>query len=113
MTGCVPWSRERRHAGGELLVVPASRSVYLEALKKGLIERLVAKGAVVLPPGCGPCCGSSPGIPSKGENVISTANRNFIGRMGNVSSNIYLASPATVGASAVKGMLADPRGDFK
>jgi len=95
--------------GFELLVVPASRSVYLEALKKGLIEKLVAKGAVVLPPGCGPCCGSSPGIPSNGENVISTANRNFIGRMGNVSANIYLASPATVGASAVKGVLADPR----
>ena len=99
--------------GFELLVVPASRSVYLEALRKGLIEKLVAKGAVVLPPGCGPCCGSSPGIPSNGENVISTANRNFIGRMGNVAANIYLASPATVAASAVKGVLADPRGEAR
>lgn len=94
--------------GFELLVVPSSRAIYLEALRHGLIEKLVDKGAVILPPGCGPCCGSSPGIPSAGENVVSTANRNFIGRMGNVGANIYLASPATVAACAVSGKMTQP-----
>ncbi len=94
--------------GFELLVVPASRAIYLDALRHGLIEKLVDKGAVILPPGCGPCCGSSPGIPSAGENVVSTANRNFIGRMGNVGANIYLASPATVAACAVSGKMTQP-----
>ena len=94
--------------GFELLVVPASRQIYLEAVREGLIEAFLAKGAVVLPPGCGPCCGSSPGIPSAGENVVSTANRNFIGRMGNVKANIYLASPATVAACAITGRMTAP-----
>ena len=96
--------------GFELLVVPASRQVYLAALREGMIERFVGKGATVLPPGCGPCCGSSPGIPSAGENVVSTANRNFIGRMGNVKANIYLASPAVVAACAVTGKMTLPGG---
>jgi 3-isopropylmalate/(R)-2-methylmalate dehydratase large subunit len=95
--------------GVELLVVPASRQVYLDAAKRGLLTQLVEKGAVVLPPGCGPCCGSSPGIPSAGENVLSTANRNFLGRMGNTRARIYLGSPATVAASAVTGRITDPR----
>lgn len=95
--------------GFELLVIPASRKIYLEALRQGVIERLVAKGAVILPPGCGPCCGSSPGIPSAGENVVSTANRNFIGRMGNVKANIHLASPAVVAATAVTGRITLPK----
>jgi 3-isopropylmalate/(R)-2-methylmalate dehydratase large subunit len=96
--------------GFELLIVPASRQVYVDAIREGLIERFVTKGALVLPPSCGPCCGQSPGIPSAGENVLSTANRNFIGRMGNVKSNIYLGSPATVAAAAVTGKITDPRG---
>jgi len=95
--------------GIELLIIPASRQVYLDALRQGIIERFVALGAMVLPPGCGPCCGSSPGIPSSGENILSTANRNFLGRMGNVKSNIYLGSPATVAAAAVTGVISDPR----
>jgi 3-isopropylmalate/(R)-2-methylmalate dehydratase large subunit len=101
---------ERRGAPGvQLLVVPASRAVYVEASRRGLLARLVDKGAMVLPPGCGPCCGSSPGIPGDGENVLSTANRNFVGRMGNVQANIYLGSAATVAAAAVTGTIADPR----
>lgn len=94
--------------GFELLVVPASRSLYAEASRKGLLAAFAEKGATVLPPGCGPCCGSSPGIPSDGENVLSTANRNFLGRMGNVKANIYLASPASVAAAAVSGKIASP-----
>ena len=95
--------------GVELLVVPASRDVYLEAARRGLLSRFVDKGAVVLPPGCGPCCGSSAGIPSAGENVLSTANRNFLGRMGNTRARIYLGSPATVAAAVVTGRIVDPR----
>jgi 3-isopropylmalate/(R)-2-methylmalate dehydratase large subunit len=95
--------------GVELLIVPASRSIYREAARRGLLARFVEKGGMVLPPGCGPCCGSSPGIPGDGENVLSTANRNFIGRMGNVRAKIYLGSPATVGAAAVRGAITDPR----
>jgi 3-isopropylmalate/(R)-2-methylmalate dehydratase large subunit len=95
--------------GVELLVVPASRAVYLEATRRGLLARFVEKGATVLPPGCGPCCGSSAGIPSDGENVLSTANRNFLGRMGNTRARIYLGSPATVAAAVVTGKITDPR----
>lgn len=94
--------------GFELLIVPASRQIFLEALRQGIIEKFVSKGATILPPGCGPCCGSSPGIPSAGENVVSTANRNFIGRMGNIKASIYLASPATVAACAVTGKMTLP-----
>jgi 3-isopropylmalate/(R)-2-methylmalate dehydratase large subunit len=95
--------------GVEFLVVPASRAIYVEASRRGLLARRVERGATVLPPGCGPCCGSSPGIPSAGENVISTANRNFLGRMGNTRASIYLGSPATVAASVVAGHIVDPR----
>lgn len=94
--------------GFELLVIPASRTVYGEASRRGILAAFVEKGATILPPGCGPCCGSSPGIPSDGENVISTANRNFLGRMGNVKANIYLASPASVAAAAVTGVVSIP-----
>lgn len=93
----------------ETLVIPASQAVLSEMMERGYAQRLVAKGAMLLPPGCGPCCGSSPGTPRDGMNVISTANRNFIGRMGNVRSDIYLASPVTVARAALKGRI--PRED--
>ncbi len=93
----------------QLMVVPASRKIYAEMAYNGMLGRFVEKGAIILPPSCGPCCGSSAGVPGDGVNVLSTANRNFIGRMGNVASNIHLASPESVAASAVTGKITDPR----
>ncbi|MCK4921445.1 MAG: 3-isopropylmalate dehydratase large subunit [Bacteroidales bacterium] len=93
----------------QLLVVPASQKIYLQALQEGLIEILLNAGANILSASCGPCLGTGQGIPADGYNVISTANRNFSGRMGNKNASIYLASPATVAWSALKGMITDPR----
>jgi 3-isopropylmalate/(R)-2-methylmalate dehydratase large subunit len=102
--------RSRKVARGvKFIVAPASRTILLEAIKLGIIGRLVKAGAVVVAPGCGPCVGTHNGIPADGEIVISSANRNFKGRMGNPSALIYLGSPATVAASAIKGHIADPR----
>ena len=92
-----------------LIVAPASRQVFLDGMEKGIVQRLIEAGAVFVTPGCGPCVGTHNGVPSDGERVISTANRNFKGRMGNANAFIYLASPATVAASAVAGKITDPR----
>jgi len=92
-----------------LIVAPASRQIMIEAMREGLIETFIQAGAAVVTPGCGPCVGTHNGVPSDGENVISTANRNFKGRMGNNKAFIYLGSPATVAASVINGRITDPR----
>ena len=92
-----------------LIVVPASREVYLWAADSGILASLVRSGAIVTNPGCGPCLGAHQGLLAPGERCIATTNRNFRGRMGSPESEVYLASPATVAASALKGQIADPR----
>ena len=95
--------------GTRLLVIPASSLVLQEAMQLGYIQTLVAAGASIGTPGCGPCMGNHMGVPATGEVTISSANRNFRGRMGTTEAEIYLASPAVVAASAVAGRIADPR----
>jgi 3-isopropylmalate/(R)-2-methylmalate dehydratase large subunit len=92
------------------IVMPASQEVMLECLRQGIIEALVKAGCAVGVPGCGPCVGGHQGVPSKGEVVISTTNRNFKGRMGNAESDVYLASPLTAAYSALNGKFTVPRG---
>ena len=96
--------------GFQMVIVPASQKIYIQAMKAGLIEIFLDAGANVLAASCGPCLGTGQGIPADGYNVISTANRNFKGRMGNEESFVYLASPATVAYSALAGEIVDPRG---
>ncbi|MBN2097441.1 MAG: 3-isopropylmalate dehydratase large subunit [Candidatus Omnitrophica bacterium] len=97
------------HPDVTLIVAPASKEVYLQAAEKGILAVLIRAGAIILPPGCGPCVGTHAGIPADGQKVISTANRNFKGRMGNPRSSIYLASPLSLAASCIEGKITDPR----
>ncbi len=102
--------KSRKVAPGiKFIISPASRTILLEALRLGIIDIFIKAGAVVVAPGCGPCVGTHNGIPADSEVVISTANRNFKGRTGHPAAFIYLASPATVTASAIKGRITDPR----
>jgi 3-isopropylmalate/(R)-2-methylmalate dehydratase large subunit len=100
---------QRVATGTRFLVIPASSEVYVQALQAGYVQTLMEAGAVFGTPGCGPCMGNHLGVLGPGEICISTANRNFKGRMGQPDAEIYLASPAIVAASAVKGVIADPR----
>jgi 3-isopropylmalate/(R)-2-methylmalate dehydratase large subunit len=92
-----------------MLVIPASQEVYMAALKEGLLEIFVEAGGFVCNPTCGPCWGGHFGVLASGETCISSSNRNFIGRMGSPEASVYLASPATVAASALTGKITDPR----
>jgi 3-isopropylmalate/(R)-2-methylmalate dehydratase large subunit len=93
-------------------VLPAAQSIYLKAIKEGLITTFMEAGAVVGPPTCGACCGAHMGVLAKDEICISTTNRNFPGRMGHVESKTYLASPLVVAAAAVTGKITDPRNEI-
>lgn len=101
--------RNKVHPDVKFIIAPASREIFIESARKGLIDIFIEAGCVVVGPGCGPCVGTHNGVLADGEVAISTANRNFKGRMGNPNSFIYLGSPATVAASAIKGKIADPR----
>ena len=92
-----------------MLVFPASARIYAEALRQGYLGDFIAAGAVVMNPGCGPCLGIHEGALGDGETAISTTNRNFKGRMGNPASQVYLSSPAVAAASALTGVITDPR----
>ena len=97
------------HPDTRMVVVPASREVYLEALRRGYIEVFTEAGALVEAASCGPCIGRHQGVLSAGERALTTMNRNFTGRMGDPTAEIYLGSPATIAASAITGVITDPR----
>ena len=94
--------------GIRCIVIPATQAIYLQAIEEGLVQTFIEAGAVVSTPTCGPCLGGYMGILAAGERAVSTTNRNFVGRMGHVDSEIYLASPAVAAASAVTGKISSP-----
>lgn len=94
--------------GMRLIVLPATQAIYLQAMEEGLLKTFIEAGGVVSTPTCGPCLGGYMGVLAEGERCVSTTNRNFVGRMGHITSEIYLASPAVAAASAIKGYIAAP-----
>ena len=92
-----------------VIVFPATQKIYLQAMKEGLMEIFINAGAIVSTPTCGPCLGGHMGILAEGERAIATTNRNFVGRMGHPKSEVYLASPAIAAATAITGVITDPR----
>lgn len=94
--------------GVRCIIIPATQAIYLQAVEEGLVKTFVEAGAVVSTPTCGPCLGGHMGILAEGERCISTTNRNFVGRMGHVESEVYLAGPAVAAASAVTGEISAP-----
>ena len=91
-----------------VIVIPATQKIYLDAINEGIIQDLVEAGCAISTPTCGPCLGGYMGILAAGERCVSTTNRNFVGRMGHVDSEVYLASPATAAASALTGYITNP-----
>ncbi|MBC7317049.1 MAG: 3-isopropylmalate dehydratase large subunit, partial [Chloroflexi bacterium] len=96
------------HPDVRCIIIPGTQALYLRAVKEGLAEIFVEAGAVFSTPTCGPCLGGHMGVLAAGERCVSTTNRNFVGRMGHVESEVYLASPAIAAASAVLGRIAGP-----
>ena len=101
---------EGRHVaeGMRCIIIPATQAIYLQAMEEGLLKIFIESGAIVSTPTCGPCLGGYMGILAQGERCVSTTNRNFVGRMGHVDSEIYLASPAVAAASAITGRISCP-----
>jgi 3-isopropylmalate/(R)-2-methylmalate dehydratase large subunit len=99
---------KRVHPGVRCIIIPGTQKVYLDALTEGLIETFIKAGAVVSPPTCGPCLGGHMGVLGDGERCVSTTNRNFVGRMGSLKSEVYLANPAVAAASAIIGKITSP-----
>ena len=95
--------------GVRCIIIPATQKIWKEAMDEGLFNIFIDAGAVVSTPTCGPCLGGYMGILAEGERCVSTTNRNFVGRMGHVKSEVYLASPYTAAASAVTGHITDPK----
>ena len=100
------------HPEVRCIVIPQSKEIYQTSIKEGSIQALYEAGALLAPPGCGPCVGGHMGVMAPGERVVSTGCRNFAGRMGSPEAEIYVASPATAAASAIEGKIADPKKYF-
>ncbi|MFI3228042.1 MAG: aconitase family protein, partial [Clostridia bacterium] len=99
---------QKVHRDVRTIVIPATQKIYMQCVKEGLVEIFIEAGAIVSTPTCGPCLGGYMGILAEGERSIATTNRNFVGRMGHVKSEVYLASPAVAAASAIKGEICSP-----